>query len=168
MSIDKNYLALLSVIYSLQNQNQTTQVCFRINTYFSIYVYFFPTVSPLLIKKNLKESWSQNECGLIRYGLIICIGTARMLPQRPSFKFTLLEVNKESQVGILKASITCCPEAKKPLPKKLSTRFHLQDLWYIVVTSLKVFKTSLGSCHGSDLPYQPDPVSEVPGKHCWQ
>ena len=52
MSIDKNYLALLSVIYSLQNQNQTTQVCFRINTYFSIYAHFFPTVSPLLIKKN--------------------------------------------------------------------------------------------------------------------
>lgn len=84
MSMDKNSLASLLVIYSLQNQNRTTQARFGMTTRnFPSELKFFPAVSPLLIKKNLKDSWSQSESGLITLGLIIYIGAVRMFTKRP-------------------------------------------------------------------------------------
>lgn len=57
MFMGKNYLAVLSVIYSLQNHNQTAQVCFRMTTRnFPFKHKFYATVSPPLIKKNLRDS----------------------------------------------------------------------------------------------------------------
>lgn len=79
----------------------------------------FLIVCPLLIKKNLKDSWWQTEYGLIRFSLVLYTGALRMLTISAFFKFVPLEVSiRNLSLIFYKFLVICCAEAKDVSPRK--------------------------------------------------
>lgn len=88
--------------------------------------------SPIMIQVISKNIYtcSQTKVSLIRFGLVVYRGVARVsIHQVGHFKFSLLEAFRRNSDRTLKASIIYLTEARNQAQGTLSTLFQLQDLW---------------------------------------